>query len=45
MRKDLDEPAALRYKGITIVPGGFLTGASLALPQPFSIPYASETYI
>lgn len=29
LQKDLDEPVALHYKGITIVPGGFLAGESI----------------
>jgi hypothetical protein len=29
IQKSLDEPVALRYKGITIVPGGFLAGESI----------------
>jgi uncharacterized phage infection (PIP) family protein YhgE len=29
LQKSLDEPVALRYKGITIVPGGFLAGESV----------------
>ncbi len=29
LQKSIDEPAALRYKGITITPGGFLAGESI----------------
>jgi len=29
MKRNIDEPTALRYKGITIVPGGFLAGESI----------------
>ncbi len=29
IKKNMDEPTALRYKGITIVPGGFLAGESI----------------
>src|SRR6185437_9340937 len=29
LQKNLDEPVALHYKGITIVPGGFLAGESI----------------
>ncbi len=29
MRKDVDTPAAIHYKGVTLVPGGFVAGESI----------------